>query len=105
GQEQTEISTRFARSGADKWGDAPVLFGETGMPAVPDSLAVFECETSARHDGGDHTIFVGRVLTIATAGIADPRPLVFFKGRYRQLDRSAAPPTPDGADAWLHGWG
>ena len=36
------------------------------------------------HDGGDHVIFVGRVLRLR-AGV-DGRPLLYFRGAYRQIN-------------------
>jgi flavin reductase (DIM6/NTAB) family NADH-FMN oxidoreductase RutF len=55
----------------------------TGAPMIDGALAHFECELWQRFAGGDHTIFVGRLLSLAR------RPgdaLVFFHGRFRQLD-------------------
>lgn len=39
------------------------------------------------YDGGDHTVFVGEVLSAACAA-DDGDPLVFFGGRYRKLGAS-----------------
>ena len=36
----------------------------TGAPALDDALAVLECQTDAVHDGGDHSIIVGRVVGV-----------------------------------------
>jgi flavin reductase (DIM6/NTAB) family NADH-FMN oxidoreductase RutF len=55
----------------------------TGAPMIDGAIAHFECELWQGFDGGDHTIFVGRLLTLAS------RPgdaLVFIHGRFRQLD-------------------
>ena len=43
-------------------------------------LARFECVTEARHDGGDHTIIIGRVTHFTMA--AEGAPLVFAKGQF-----------------------
>lgn len=81
---QQPTSNRFASSKDDdrfvgvlweSWnGGAPVLKG---------SLANFDCETYAVHDGGDHLILIGRVIRAAFEPSRDP--LLFFRGRYRRL--------------------
>jgi flavin reductase (DIM6/NTAB) family NADH-FMN oxidoreductase RutF len=58
----------------------------TGAPVLDDALAVLECRTTAVHDGGDHSIVVGRVAGVS--GLADPPqhgPLVHHAGAYRRL--------------------
>ncbi len=54
----------------------------TGAAVLLGSLATFECETYAEHDGGDHTIVVGRVLGV-TVGDRETGPLVYHRGAYR----------------------
>jgi flavin reductase (DIM6/NTAB) family NADH-FMN oxidoreductase RutF len=73
----------------------------TGAPVLDDALAFLECETDAVHDGGDHSIIVGRVTGVAgprdpaspagAPGPAGPRnpppgPLVHYSGAYRRLE-------------------
>ena len=67
----------------------------TGAPVLDGALAVLECKTQAVHDGGDHSIVVGRVIAVAgprdpadPAGPQDtsaPGPLVHYSGGYRRL--------------------
>ena len=55
-----------------------------------------ECQTEAIHDGGDHSIIVGRVTGVGgprdPAGPEDPAspaasgPLVHYSGAYRRLE-------------------
>ena len=54
-EHQDQLSTRFARSLADKWEGIKPLDGQTGALLVPGALASFECENFARYDGGDHS--------------------------------------------------
>lgn len=54
----------------------------TGVPLIADALAAFECRRWRGYDGGDHTIFVGRLLS---ASRRDPDALVFHDGRFRRL--------------------
>jgi flavin reductase (DIM6/NTAB) family NADH-FMN oxidoreductase RutF len=55
----------------------------TGVPLISGALAGFECELWRSHDGGDHTIFVGRLLSLEEQ--ADEEALLFFGGRFRHL--------------------
>lgn len=103
-QSQSEISTRFARSRSDKWKDLRPVIGETGALLLQSALACFECESYARHDGGDHLILVGRVLAISTTPLPQSAPLVFYRGRYRNLDQEHTVDSPADLGYLLHGW-
>jgi flavin reductase (DIM6/NTAB) family NADH-FMN oxidoreductase RutF len=102
-QQQEEISNRFARPLGDKWDGLTVLDGATGLPILPNALAVFECEAYARYAGGDHDIFVGKVLHFRTHAHKQEEPLVFFGGRYRRLDEGFRDPLPRDASIF-DGW-
>ncbi len=82
---QQEVSNRFAKANSGKW-DGIDVSGDPDRDHVllPDALATFECEPYAQHDGGDHVIFVGRVVNHQARH--DGRPLIFFGGRYRALE-------------------
>ena len=56
----------------------------TGAALLLGSLSVFECETYAEHDGGDHTIVVGRVMG---TGVDDRESgaLMYHRGSYRRV--------------------
>ena len=60
---------------------------ETGAPILNDCLAWFDCSLEAIHEGGDHTIFVGRV---EAAGHSEGRPLLYFEGEYHRPAESRA---------------
>ena len=57
---------------------------QTGAPLLNGALAWIECALSAVHDGGDHSIFVGRVLACGrdSSGPA----LAFLGGDYHRLE-------------------
>jgi flavin reductase (DIM6/NTAB) family NADH-FMN oxidoreductase RutF len=55
----------------------------TGAPLLVGGLAWLECELETTYDGGDHSIFIGRVLDIAHSGEQDA--LLFFGGCYHRL--------------------
>lgn len=78
---------------------------ENGAPLLPNSLAYFACEPYARYEGGDHEIFVGRVLAFRhRTQAAESRPLIFYKGEYHALPTEAGTQSPSDLDMWLHGW-
>ena len=92
--EQREVSIRFASRMEDKWKGFAYDTWTTGSPILPNCLANIECSTAAIHDGGDHLIFLGRVVSFRTSDTA-AEPLLFFRGRYH----SVAGPRID-VDAW-----
>lgn len=55
---------------------------ETGAPILSDCLAWFDCTLEAVYEGGDHTIFLGRVQA---AGHSEGRPLLYFDATYHKL--------------------
>ena len=65
GEEQETVSQRFAAGGPAKFNGLDLLPGQTGVLLVPGALAHIECRVVATHPGGDHTIYVGEVLTLA----------------------------------------
>ena len=83
-EEQRDISTTFATRLEDKFGRVSFDLGASGCPILHDSLAVFDCVTRFRYDGGDHVIFVGEVQNIHFD--ATGRPLLYYRGRYSRLD-------------------
>jgi flavin reductase (DIM6/NTAB) family NADH-FMN oxidoreductase RutF len=56
----------------------------TGTPLIAGALARFECGVWRTYDGGDHTIFIGRLLSMDRSGDEDA--LLFFHGRFRYLE-------------------
>jgi flavin reductase (DIM6/NTAB) family NADH-FMN oxidoreductase RutF len=56
---------------------------ETGAPLIAGALARFECELYRSYDGGDHSIFVGRVVSLERS--LDQDGLLFFQGRFRDI--------------------
>ena len=56
----------------------------TGAPILDEALAAMECRTTAVHDGGDHSIVVGEVLSVAEPR-PDAAPLLYYATHYRRL--------------------
>lgn len=80
--DQSELSNRFAKAGADKWQDLPIASGVGDVPQLPDTLATFECRIQARYPGGDHLIYLVEILKMHGN---EGEPLVFFNGAYHRL--------------------
>jgi flavin reductase len=55
----------------------------TGTPLVNGALARMECELWRSYDGGDHTIFVGSLLSLERP--SEQEALLFFRGRFRHI--------------------
>ena len=82
-QEQTEISGRFAsKKIEDKFAGIGWSRGELGMPLIDNAICALECRVHSALPGGDHTIFVGEVVSARTA---EGPPLVYFRSGYREL--------------------
>jgi flavin reductase (DIM6/NTAB) family NADH-FMN oxidoreductase RutF len=81
GEGQEELATRFSRGVPPiaLWTGVPVREGERA-PLLEGALGWLECETRAEHAVGDHTLFVGEVVT-AEPG-APGRPLVHLDQRF-----------------------
>ena len=85
--EQEFLSERFAARAPivnARFDGVPYDTAITGSPILADSLAWYDCRVEARHAGGDHTIFIGRVEAIGF-GADRKQPLVYFANRYAGL--------------------
>ncbi len=85
-EEQRAVAELFARRGelTEPMGGLPFHVRGTGAPLLGGTLGWFECEVWREYDGGDHTIFVGRVVDMEFSN-PDGAPLLFFGGRYREI--------------------
>ena len=78
-EDQVEISNRFAGRVKDKFEGVAVRAGLGGVPLVEGAAAYVECLRELSYPGGDHAVFLGRVVRIERR---ERRPLVFGSGRY-----------------------
>ena len=83
-EDQEAVSRRFATKGIKKFDGIPWHMGENGVALLDGAISHIECKIIRCYDGGDHTIYVGAVLSAATSG---DRPLIFFKGKYHRLPK------------------
>ena len=85
-EDQQEISDTFATSSKPEEGRLQGFeyrLGANGAPIIEGCLSHIECEVTERTDGGDHTIFIGKVVD---AGFEDDgSPLLFFGGQYGRM--------------------
>jgi len=84
--DQEPIARYFAHSGrpagAAQFADLSYrIGGATGAPLLDGALGWIECELERTYDGGDHSIFLGRVVAVARGQVRQP--LLYFGGAYR----------------------
>ncbi|OGQ81046.1 MAG: hypothetical protein A3F90_16135 [Deltaproteobacteria bacterium RIFCSPLOWO2_12_FULL_60_19] len=84
GEEQEELSRRFATKGIEKFNGIPWRKGESGLALLEGAISHIECRVVHAYDGGDHTIYVGQILSASASG---DRPLMFFQGKYHRLPK------------------
>lgn len=79
-EDQSAISAFYAGKGVrEKVPDTQALGAAVVMTGA---IAQLECSLASRHEGGDHTIYVGRV---EACRVNEGAPLTYFCGAYRTL--------------------
>jgi len=77
---QADLARTFSLSGTDKFaGVRWTASALSGAPRLDGALAWADCRLQQIHDSGDHELVTGRVLAL---GVADGRPLLFYRGRF-----------------------
>jgi flavin reductase (DIM6/NTAB) family NADH-FMN oxidoreductase RutF len=92
--EQQALSTYFAGGWREAVPPPFRLVPSRCAPRLEGSLAAIGCELERTVDMGDHWLVIGRVLDLHI-GITPHRPLLFFSGRYRNVDPTESTPAPD----------
>ena len=82
-RQQEHLSNQFAKALGNKWSNVEYEIGHAQAPLLGGVLAHFECDPYASHDGGDHVLFIARVVRFRALEVSDP--LVFFRGKYHSL--------------------
>ena len=77
---QSDISDQFARFSIYKFKDLQCAFTKDGIAILPGTSGHFECETEKQIEGGDHVIFLAKVLNYQHHN--DSSPLFFWQGKY-----------------------
>ncbi|TMA47379.1 MAG: flavin reductase family protein, partial [Deltaproteobacteria bacterium] len=86
--DQEALSTRFAKSGGEKFAGVAYHLGRLGTPILDGTLGHVECRIIETHEGGDHVIHIG---TVEHAEVRGGHPLIFFQGQYRNLGEQEPP--------------
>jgi flavin reductase (DIM6/NTAB) family NADH-FMN oxidoreductase RutF len=81
--DQKDLSAQFARAGEDKWRTVEAVEGAHSGLIIPACLASFDCRLHQRHDGGDHTILVGEVVSLTSGDRHEP--LIYFRSNYHEI--------------------
>lgn len=82
--DQEHLARKFSDPDNDRFEGTSYTRGTNGGALLAGAAAWLECSLAHRYQGGDHTIFVGRV-DAADAGEAHP--LVYYRGGYGQIGR------------------
>jgi flavin reductase (DIM6/NTAB) family NADH-FMN oxidoreductase RutF len=82
-QEQQDLSTYFAGGWAHPLPPAFTFVPWEGGPRLDGCASAIGCSTYAIHEGGDHWIVVGKVLSLHRTECRSP--LVFHGSRYANL--------------------
>ncbi len=88
GAEQEEVARHFASrdrpAGIAQFDAVDWVAGpRTGAPLLAGALAWLECSLGEIYDGGDHSIFLGRVVGLGRGHGREA--LLFFGGAYHQI--------------------
>jgi len=100
--DQDALSSRFAKSGGDKFVGLAVGRGHGEAPLLDGCSARFQCRTAFQYDGGDHVIFVGEVVAFDHSGRP---PLIFHGGRYGAVIKTMGAAQPEPRTATEGGFG
>ena len=100
--DQMDMSNHFARQQEDKFADVEWEAGLGGAPIFPNCAGRFQCETYDKLDGGDHWIFVGKVVSFDDFGRS---PLCFHQGSYSMVVNhpGSAPKAQAGVESGVAG--
>ena len=76
--DQEFVAKHFARGVPPiaLWEGVETREGELGPPLLAEALGWLECRIVAEHPAGDHTIFVGEVVTLE---LGDPGPALVYR--------------------------
>lgn len=94
-QDQEAISKHFAGQGS---ADPDIFFEHlASIPVLARASAAVAAVIDARHECGDHTVFIGRVV-----GLRDDErpPLAYWGGRYATLHVKHSAPVDSTIDFW-----
>jgi flavin reductase (DIM6/NTAB) family NADH-FMN oxidoreductase RutF len=77
--DQMSLASRFAAPIENRFSGVEFKQSSSGVPMFENCASWFECSSSSEYDGGDHVIFVGKVIS---CGCSDRMPLLYARGAY-----------------------
>lgn len=77
-----EVARRFSSPG-ERFNGVDVERGASGVPLLRDAVARLECRVERRHRGGDHTLFLGRIVD---GRIDGGEPLLYASHAFGRLE-------------------
>lgn len=99
-QEQQDLSNYFAGGWKEETLPEFEFVPWHGGPRLKGCIAAIGCEHHEILEGADHWIVVGKVVALHRSD-GSQNPLIFFRGRYREL---AAEPGHDIPAVWDFAW-
>lgn len=82
------LSNRFAGREPENlspFAGIPLTSTTTGAPAFAIGLGWADCEIVQTFEGGDHTIFMAKVVDLGSAENGSGNPLLYYKSQYQYL--------------------
>lgn len=77
-----DIFGTYSGRNYNKFKDVDFSFSENKLPIIKGSIAFIECEIINKYDAGDHTLFIGKV--ISEKMFSNDKPLIF--GEHKILE-------------------
>ena len=90
-ENQSELSSKFAdhdEVDVHRFVGVDHRVGDLGVPLLDGAVAELECSVEDSLGSGDHTVFVGKVMSAKVT--SDEFPLVFHRSRYAKVGEAAA---------------
>ncbi len=81
-EDQTELSSRFARKTEDRFENLDWTLSSSGNPILSSALAIFECIIAETVTAGDHEVVIASVSSV---DYREGRPLIYFNSGYETL--------------------
>jgi flavin reductase (DIM6/NTAB) family NADH-FMN oxidoreductase RutF len=84
---QAEIALNFARPTDNKFEVVAHHAAGDGSPLLDGAITHIECRSEQQLEGGDHTIFIGRVMQVR---ISPGEPLLYSQGAFVEIMAGAS---------------
>lgn len=96
GEDQAEVSRRFAVQGGDKFDGVAWEGAPSGHPVISGAVAWVDCTLADLHPAGDHVLVLGAVEDLGVGG--GQVPLLHHRGGYGRADGLEAAARQGGAE-------